>query len=158
MSVAAATMEVPIRTDEGVVMAVTLNPYLNFRSSTREAMTFYQSVLGGQLDVSTFADYGAAQDPADADLVMHSQLTTPDGITLMAADVPSHMDLADASSVSVSLSGDDQEKLTGFYEGLSAGGTVVEALAVAPWGDSFGMFVDKFGTSWLVNIAGSGNA
>lgn len=136
-------------------MAVTLNPYLNFRTSTREAMEFYRSVLGGELTVSTFADYGMAQDPADADLVMHSQLTTPDGITLMAADVPSHMDLAPASSVSVSLSGDDEARLRGFYEGLSAGGTILEPLTLAPWGDSFGMFVDRFGTSWLVNIAGT---
>lgn len=136
-------------------MAVTLNPYLNFRTSTRDAMTFYQSVFGGELTISTFADFGVSQDPAEADLVMHSQLTTPD-LTLMAADVPSHMDLAPASSVSVSLSGDDDKKLRGWYEALSDGGTVVEPLTVAPWGDAFGMFVDRFGTNWLVNIAGSG--
>ncbi|AEE47792.1 VOC family protein [Cellulomonas fimi] len=136
-------------------MAVTLNPYLNFRTGTREAMEFYQSVLGGELNVSTFADYGMAQDPADADKVMHSQLTTPDGLTLMAADVPAHMDLAPASSISVSLSGDDEAKLRGFYDALAAGGTVLEPLTVAPWGDSFGMVVDKFGTTWLVNIAGT---
>ena len=138
-------------------MAVTLNPYLNFRTTTREAMTFYQSVFGGVLNVSTFADYGAAQDPADADLVMHSQLTTPD-LTLMAADVPSSMELAPASSISVSLSGDDDAKLRGWYGALSDGATIVEPLTVAPWGDAFGMFVDRFGTNWLVNIAGQGTA
>lgn len=136
-------------------MAVTLNPYLNFRTGTREAMTFYQSVFGGELNVSTFADFGAAQDPSEADLVMHSQLTTPD-LTLMAADVPSRMELASGSTISVSLSGDDDAKLRGWYDALADGGTVLEPLTVAPWGDAFGMLVDKFGTTWLVNIAGSG--
>ena len=65
-----------------------LNPYLNFRGTAREAMDFYQSVFGGEVQRSTFADYQMAQDPADNDLVMHSQLTSPGGFTLMAADVP----------------------------------------------------------------------
>lgn len=137
-------------------MAVTLNPYLNFRTGTREVMEFYRSVFGGELNVSTFADFGAAQDPSEADLVMHSQLTTPD-LTLMAADVPSRMELASGSTISVSLSGDDDAKLRGWYDALAEGGTVLEPLTVAPWGDAFGMVVDKFGTTWLVNIAGSGS-
>jgi PhnB protein len=136
-------------------MAVILNPYLNFRTGTREVMEFYQSVFGGELNVSTFADFGAAQDPAEADLVMHSQLTTPD-LTLMAADVPPRMDLASGSTISVSLSGDDDAKLRGWYDALADGGTVLEPLTVAPWGDTFGMVVDRFGTTWLVNISGSG--
>lgn len=137
-------------------MAVTLNPYLNFRTGTREVMEFYRSVFGGELNVSTFADFGAAQDPSEADLVMHSQLTTPD-LTLMAADVPSRMELASGSTISVSLSGDEDAKLRGWYDALAEGGTVLEPLTVAPWGDAFGMVVDKFGTTWLVNIAGSGS-
>lgn len=136
-------------------MAVTLNPYLNFRTGTREVMEFYQSVFGGELNVSTFADFGATQDPSEADLVMHSQLTTPD-LTLMAADVPARMELASGSTISVSLSGDDDAKLRGWYDALADGGTVLEPLTVAPWGDAFGMLVDKFGTTWLVNIAGPG--
>ncbi|GCD21970.1 VOC family protein [Cellulomonas algicola] len=136
-------------------MAVILNPYLNFRTGTREVMEFYQSVFGGELNVSTFADFGATQDPAEADLVMHSQLTTPD-LTLMAADVPPRMELASGSTISVSLSGDDDAKLRGWYDALADGGTVLEPLTVAPWGDAFGMCVDKFGTTWLVNISGPG--
>ena len=136
-------------------MAVILNPYLNFRTGTREVMEFYQSVFGGELNVSTFADFGATQDPAEADLVMHSQLTTPD-LTLMAADVPPRMELASGSTISVSLSGDDDAKLRGWYDALADGGTVLEPLTVAPWGDAFGMVVDRFGTTWLVNISGPG--
>jgi PhnB protein len=136
-------------------MPTILNPYLNFRRSAREAMDFYASVFGGEVQRSTFAEFQMAQDPADADLIMHSQLTSPVGLTLMAADVPAHMDLNEGSNISVSLSGDDEAELTGYWEKLVDGGTVIEPLSKAPWGDSFGMAVDKYGIQWLINIAGN---
>ncbi|GAA1444164.1 VOC family protein [Leifsonia poae] len=136
-------------------MVSRLNPYLNFRNSAREAMTFYQSVFGGELTTSTFAEFNVSTDPAEADLIMHSQLETDAGYTLMAADVPAHMEFSPGSAISVSLSGDDEAQLTGYWEKLIDGGTVLEPLSKAPWGDSFGMAVDRFGIQWLVNIAGT---
>jgi PhnB protein len=135
-------------------MSVRLNPYLNFRDATREAMTHYQSVLGGELTVSTYADFQASEDPAEQDKVMHAQLETPDGLVLMAADTPNAMEYKPQAGVSVSLSGDDEGKLRGYWEGLSEGGTVVMPFEKAPWGATFGMCVDKFGTNWMVNAGG----
>ena len=132
-----------------------LNPYLNFRAQAREAMDFYQSVFGGTLQRSTFAEFGMAEDPAESELVMHSQLTTDAGFTLMAADVPQRMELKEGAQISISLSGDDEAELSGYYERLADGGRVIEPLAKAPWGDSFGMLFDRYGIQWLVNIAGS---
>src|SRR6202008_3681110 len=54
-----------------------LNPHLSFRDDAREAMTFYQSVLGGELTISTFGEFQAAEDAAERDKVMHAQLETP---------------------------------------------------------------------------------
>ena len=66
-----------------------LNPYVSFSGNAREAMEFYQSVFGGNLDVSTFGDFQMPGIDADeADKVMHSQLTTTGGFTLMGSDVP----------------------------------------------------------------------
>jgi PhnB protein len=135
-------------------MTVRLNPYLSFQDSAREAMTFYHSVFGGDLTVSTFADFQASEDPAEQDKVMHSQLEAPDGLVLMAADTPNRMEYRPQSGVSVSLSGDDESKLRGYWDSLSEGGTVVMPFEKAPWGDTFGMCVDRFGTSWMVNAAG----
>jgi PhnB protein len=138
-------------------MSVRLNPYLNFRDNAREAMTFYQSVLGGELNVSTFAEFGASDDPAEKDKTMHSQLETPDGLVLMAADTPAAMEYRPQAGVSVSLSGDDEAKLRGCWERLTEGGTVVMPFEKAPWGDIFGMCVDRFGTSWMVNVGAQSN-
>lgn len=129
-----------------------LNPYLNFNGNAREAMEFYNSVFGGKLTMSTFKEYGAAQDPADENRIMHAQLETDDGIAFMAADTMQGMDYRTGTNYSVSLSGDNEEELTKFYQGLSAGGAVIEPLRKAPWGDTFGMFNDKYGVNWMVNI------
>jgi PhnB protein len=134
-------------------MTVRLNPYLSFRDNAREAMTFYESVFGGELTVSTFADFQASDDPSEQDKVMHSQLETPDGLVLMAADTPDRMEYRPQAGVSVSLSGDDEAKLRGYWERLSEGGTVEMPFESAPWGAVFGMCVDRFGTSWMVNAA-----
>jgi PhnB protein len=134
-------------------MTVRLNPYLSFRDSAREAMTFYQSVFGGELTVSTFADIHASADPSEQHKIMHSQLETPDGLVLMGADTPEGMEYRPAAGVSVSLSGDDEARLRGYWERLSEGGTVTMPFEKAPWGDTFGMCVDRFGISWMVNVA-----
>ncbi|HYI33423.1 MAG TPA: VOC family protein [Glaciibacter sp.] len=136
-------------------MVTRLNPYLNFRDNARQAMEFYQSVFGGELNMSTFAEYQMADDPAEQDKIMHAQLESPSGLFLMGADTPNTMDYTPGGSISVSLSGEDEAELTGYWGKLSDGGTVVEPLAQAPWGDSFGMCVDKFGVMWLVNISGT---
>jgi PhnB protein len=139
-------------------MTSRLNPYLNFRDNTRDAMTFYQTVFGGKLDISTFAEFQASEDPAEADKVMHSQLDAPNGMTLMAADTPNSMEFKPGNNYSVSLSGDDEAELHGYWDKLNDDATVTMPLEKAPWGDSFGMLIDRFGVQWLVNIAGTAAA
>lgn len=136
-------------------MSVLLNPYLNFADGkAREALEFYASVLGGEPSIMTFGDMGT-EGPL-AGQVMHGQLETPDGLTIMGADAPPEMvQVTFGDNVSVSISGDDVEKMTGWFDALSDGAQAVTApLEKQVWGDVFGSFKDRFGISWLVNIAG----
>jgi PhnB protein len=134
-------------------MASRLNPYLNFDGNARQALEFYQSVFGGDLNLNTFADFGAPDTP-DADKIMHGQLETDAGYTIMAADVPGNMEYQPIAGTSVSLSGEgpDAEALRAYWEELCAGGTITMPMQRQAWGDEFGMCVDKFGVPWLVNI------
>lgn len=134
-------------------MSTRLNPYINFKDDAREAMTFYHSVFGGDLQIRTFSEFQASNDPAEADKVMHSQLETPDGFTLMASDTPNSMGYAGQEGFAVTVNGDEEEKLRGYWEALSEGGTVVVPYEVAPWGATFGMCVDRFGTNWMISYA-----
>lgn len=136
-------------------MPTRLNPYLNFRDTTRQAMEFYHSVFGGELTLNTYADFHASEDPAEQDKIMHSQLETEGGLVIMAADLPNSMDLPESTRFSISLSGEDEAELRGYWDKLIAGGTVREPLERAPWGDYFGMCEDQFGVNWMVNIAGN---
>jgi len=132
-------------------MASRLNPYISFADNTRQAMDFYKEVFGGTLTSSTFGEYGT--EGPEADKIMHSQLETDAGFTLMAADTPPGMPRTEGNNITVSLSGDDSEELRGYWEKLSEGGTVSMPLEKQMWGDEFGQCVDKFGVGWLVNIA-----
>lgn len=139
-------------------MSTKLNPYISFKANAAEAMEFYKSVFGGQLTSSTFAEGGMPHDPAEASRIMHATLETDNGLTIMGADTPSSMEYREGARISISLSGEDETELRAYFDKLVAGGMVTMPLDKAPWGDFFGMCVDRFGISWMVNINGSGTA
>ena len=132
-------------------MASRLNPYISFNGDARQAMEFYQSVLGGDLRVNTFGEFGAPDSP-DADKVMHAMLESDKGFTLMGADTPQGMPYNPGDNIAVSLSGDDADELRGYWKALSGDGQVERPLDMQMWGDEFGMLVDRFGIGWMVNI------
>jgi PhnB protein len=134
-------------------MTVQLNPYLHFRGDAREAMEFYRSVFGGELRINTYKEYGASSDPSEDDQVMHSQLDGDHGVVFMGSDTPSHMEYTPGRASSMSLTGDDEAVLRGWYEKLAEGGSVTVPLEKSPWGDLFGMVDDRFGVTWMVNVA-----
>ena len=137
-------------------MASQLNPYLVFDGTARSAMERYREIFGGDLQVMTFGDVGAAGDggpPADG--VMHSYLGTPQGYALMASDAPPGTTPQRGTTMAVSISGDDVADLTRFWEQLSDGGTVEVAFERQMWGDTFGQCTDRFGVSWMVNATSS---
>lgn len=133
-------------------MTSRLNPYINFRGDARQAMQFYQNVFGGALDLRTFGEFGAP-DASLADQIMHSQLETDRGFTLMASDLPPDLEYKPGNNITVSLSGDDERELRGYWEKLAEGGTVSTPLEKQMWGDIFGECTDRYGIRWMVNIA-----
>ncbi|MGA5361508.1 VOC family protein [Streptomyces purpurascens] len=132
-------------------MVTRLNPYLTFNGEARQAMEFYKEVFGGNLTLNSYGDFGQADAP-NADKIMHGMLETTSGFTLMGADNPPGMESAPGTPFSVSLSGDDDAELRGYWEKLSDSGSVSVPLEKQMWGDEFGMCTDRFGTPWMVNI------
>ena len=133
-------------------MASRLNPFLSFNGNARQAMEFYASVFGGNLSFNTFAELGGEDSP-DADRISFGLLETGAGYTIMAGDVPGDMEYRPMAGFSVSLSGDDAGLLCGYWDKLSADGTITMPLQKQVWGDEFGMCADKFGLAWMVNIS-----
>ena len=133
-------------------MAIALNPYLNFPGTTREAMTFYQSVLGGELTMMTFAEAGAGDFPG-SDRIMHASLTTAGGLEIFGADTLVEMGHTAGDTVALSLMGND-DALPGLFAALAEGGTVTVPFERQMWGDDYGQFRDKFGVVWHVNRQG----
>ncbi len=133
-------------------MRTKLNPYLNFKDNAREAMQFYKTIFGGKLTLQTFKEFRASQDPSEDNKIMHAVLETKDGMTLMASDTPNRNEYQPGKNYSLSLSGNNEDELNGYFQKLSADGTVSMPLEKSVWGDTFGMCTDKFGINWMVNI------
>ncbi|MFI1996039.1 VOC family protein [Actinoplanes sp. NPDC020271] len=132
-------------------MTSRLNPYLTFNGNAREAVEFYRSVFGGELQVTTFGEFGTP-DESIKDKVMHARLETPQGYTLMAADLAPGMTFTPGNTNTVSISGDAGDNLRGFWDRLADGGTVHVPFEKQMWGDEFGQLVDRFGIPWMVNV------
>ena len=127
-----------------------LNPYISFQDNARQAMEFYKNVFGGNLTLNTFRE----SHMGDSDLIMHAMLEADNGITFMAADTPPGMEHDRGAVIRMSLSGDNEQELRGYWQKLSDGAAIELPLETAPWGDTFGMLTDKFGIQWMVNITG----
>ncbi len=132
-----------------------LNPYISFDGNAREAMEYYRTVFGGTLQMDTFERFpmpGMTDDQLR--LIMHAQLETPAGFTLMGADTLPGMPFESGARITVSLSGpsSDEASLRGYWDALALLGAVTMPLEVAPWGAAFGGLVDHYGVQWFVNI------
>lgn len=132
-------------------MAYDLNPYLALAGTAREAMEFYQSVLGGELSISTYGDSGMEDSSG---LVMHALLVTAKGNKIMASDVFPGMPHRPGDSVALSLSGDDDD-LAGYFDALAADGEITVPFEKQMWGDQYGQVRDSFGIIWHVNRTAS---
>ncbi|TAK89722.1 VOC family protein [Patescibacteria group bacterium] len=128
------------------------NPYLFFKGNALEAMKFYQSVFGGELDTKTYADFHV---PAEGDLkddsIMHASLNGGD-VVLMASDT--NLASPKAAKITISLNGDadSEARLTEVFKLLSDGAEVQTPLKKEMWGDLYGSLTDKYGIDWMINI------
>ncbi|PRZ08209.1 PhnB protein [Isoptericola sp. CG 20/1183] len=136
-----------------------LTPYLSFRDQAREALEFYRTALGGELEIMTFGSMpGMTDDPAEEELVMHGQLEAPGGLVLMAADTPSSMPYVPATSgVTVALTGgpEDMDHVQAAISTLLDGATDVMPFDPAPWGDHYGQLTDRYGITWMFDVGAS---
>lgn len=129
-----------------------IHPYLFFSGTCRDAMTRYQEVLGGELDVMTNADAppGEGMGPEHADLVLHANLTLPDGSLIMASDDPGG-DGSGVKGAGVYWGTGDLAEAQRVFEALAEGGEVQMPWGEVFWAPGFGTCVDRFGVSWMIS-------
>lgn len=127
-----------------------LTPYLEFAGNCREAMTFYQSCLGGELFVQTYAEAPMAGElPAELrDRIIHSQLTGG-GIVLMAADMMGPGEVSQSKRVTLCINSGSREEIKGYFEKLSEAATIHQPIKEEFFG-MYGSLTDKYGIAWMV--------
>lgn len=128
---------------------ISVNPYIFFKGEAAEAMKFYQSIFGGKLDKVPYGEMGYNAPQGLEGKLMHAYLDSE--VVLMASDTLEASDIA--KKVSISISGDDEAKLTKWFDQLSEGVEVIYPLKKEGWGDIFGSVIDKYGVEWMINIS-----
>lgn len=138
-------------------MAIAITPHLNFRGTARDALEFYRSVFGGELAVVTHAQVYGTTDPAEAHLVSWGQVESDAGFRIMAFDVPAATQLdAGTNAFFVSARGTDVAELESYWAKLAEGAEIRVPLAEAAWSPRYGMLVDRFGVTWVLDLAAAG--
>jgi PhnB protein len=130
-----------------------VEPYLFFYGKCEEALNFYKGVFGGEI-VGIMRMKEAPPEMAAptnwADKIMHARFESP-SVKFMASDGRPDTPNTDGN-ISLSLNTDNEAEGTRAFNKLSEGGKVEMPLEDAFWGAKFGVFKDKFGIEWMVNI------
>ncbi|WP_280360872.1 VOC family protein [Nocardia wallacei] len=149
-------------------MSVNAVAHLNFHGQARAALAFYQSVFGGQLTIATYGDFGMPAESPDASKVVFGQVVAANGFRVMAYDVPGQETRAAASAPTtrrengatltdepffLSVRGESIEEVGALWDRLVHNATIIEPFAPAPWAPAFGMLTDRFGITWILDVA-----
>ncbi|MDE2362968.1 MAG: VOC family protein [Hyphomicrobiales bacterium] len=127
-------------------------PYLGFDGACAEAFRFYERVLRGKIDM--MMTYGESPEadrtaPDQRDRIMHAHMMAA-GQTLMGGDAPKGMYSAPAGFC-VSIDVPEEPEAERIFRELSEGGQIRMPLGETFWAKRFAMFVDRYGTPWIVN-------
>lgn len=135
-------------------MSVVTTPHLNFRGTAGAALEFYHSVFGGQLMALTNEQAHSIELPEEAQQIKFGQVTGDNGFQIMAYDVPSGMSYDQGDkSLFVSVRGDSAEEITELWGKLAEGSTVISDLAPSFFSPAYGMLKDRFGVTWVLDVA-----
>jgi PhnB protein len=135
-------------------MTLKSTTHINFRGDARQALEFYRDVFDGELTVITYGAMNAAQHPGQTDQIMWGQVTAPSGFAIMAFDVPADRPYdKGVTPFFESVRGQSVEDVTPVWKRLADGATIVQELAASPWAPAYGMLTDRFGVTWVVDVA-----
>lgn len=125
--------------------------YLTFNGNCREAMTFYQACLGGQLQLETVGESPTAEQLPQQMKDCILQATLSNGhLLLMATDMVSETGLTRGNAVSILINCHSRQEMRDCFLRLSAGGETTHPIAKTHWGAWLGGLTDKYGNPWLL--------
>ena len=129
-----------------------ITSYLTFSGNCREAMSFYQECLGGELFFQAIGESPLAEKMPEhvRNYILHSTLTSG-SIALMGSDMVPDKGLIKGNAVSLMLDCDSEEQIRSLYDKLSEGGQRTHPPELTFWGALFGDFTDRFGNQWLLH-------
>lgn len=138
---------------ENIALMNRITTYLTFNGNCREAMTFYQECLGGELDLMTIGESPMADRmPREMkDCILHASLQKGE-LTLTGSDMVGEQGLLRGNAVSLMLDCASETEIRSTYEKLAFGGNPTHPLENTFWGALFGGLTDQYGNLWLLHF------
>lgn len=135
-------------------MSIETTTHLNFDGDARTALDLYAAAFGGEVTATTYGQMGASDDPAWADRVVWGQVSSAEGLRLMAFDVwPGQPYDQGTNAFYVFVHGTDAAEVTRCWDGLLEGAEVRQPLGPTPWAPLAGQLRDRFGVVWQLDVA-----
>ncbi|WP_265516596.1 VOC family protein [Nitratireductor luteus] len=129
---------------------------IDFDGDCREAFTTYAGILGGEIramishrDMPEMAE-GVPEDRLDR--IIHAWIDIGDQ-GLMGQDM---QDFSGRKGYSVTISADSVDEARRMFEELSNGGAVIMPFGPQPWSQGFGLAMDRFGVTWVIDSPSGG--
>lgn len=131
-----------------------LSSYLHFDGDCEEAFKLYETVLGGKIQ-GPFrfgqSPMAAQVGPDWADKIMHVTLSLGEQ-TLLGCDAPPQY-FRQPQGSAICIDEIDEAEAERLYKALSEGGQIGMPLQETFWAKRYAQFVDRFGTSWMINVS-----
>jgi PhnB protein len=128
---------------------INANPYLNFPGTCAEAFKVYEGIFGGKILAMLKAEDPNMGGADFVGMIMHARMKVGETL-IMGSDAPASR-YKPPQGFSVNVGVDSPAEADRIYAALAEGGTQTMPIAETFWAQRFGMCVDRFGISWMVN-------
>ncbi len=141
-------------------MKTEIQPYLTFNGDCEDAFNFYKYVFGSEFSyIGRFSDMPPQEGmpvlpPQYANRIMHIALPISGDFVLFGSDTIEEWGtkLVVGNNITLSLKPETKEEANRLFNALSEGGIISMPMGDTFWGAYFGMFTDRFGINWMINI------
>jgi PhnB protein len=135
------------------LLALAIQPFLNFNGNCREAMLFYQSCFGGRLHFLLLGSsrYGQEMPEEMRSLVLQSSLISED-IRLYASDLVDEQPISGGSRISLMFSTTDAQKLQSVFKKLSVYSEALSPFPHDPGAGEWATLTDQFHIQWILSL------
>ena len=127
-----------------------ITPYLFFNGQGDSVISFYEKALGARSEsVLRWGDNPEMCPAGKEKQIMHASLQIGPALLFLSDSARANTETSDEQNSSLAIEVSDAKDMDRMFAALTEGGTVIEPIHDAFWGEKFGVLRDRFGVTWM---------